>query len=353
MVALAAAATLAFLALAVVPGAKAATAGDPVEVEFNHVGIAISAAILGDVNQMILKPSDGLGTLEMNGEYVNNQGDFVIPEDGGLVFPPLELDFDGIVIGGELGLTADATGNYNESTGAMTINPKIFLTLGVSDAGALAPGILPPGPLRCKLSPINAYLSTGYGWPAAGDPFTPGTFSEGAVAGAWTVKPGFEQLQGTSCSLLAGVLSDVGGLWLGNYGAESAELPTATATKPGVGTCPTGLTGNGTNCAVPQPRAAFGSVSFAKTKATAKRGKTVSLIVKVRNTGNATGTATVALRSSSKVVTVPKSVTIRNIQAGGTGQATVKLKADRRKKGKATITASLAGKSGKATVTVK
>ena len=351
MAALVAAAFLAVLALAAAPGAKAATAGDPVEVEFNHVGISISAAILGEVNQMILKPSDGLGTLQMNGEYINSSGDFVVPEDGGLEFPPIDLDFDGIAIGGELGLAADSTGNYNEATGAMTLNPKIALTLGVSDAGALAPGILPNGPLRCKLSPINAYLSTGYGWPAAGDPFTPGTFNEGSVAGAWTVKPGFEQIEGTSCSLLAGVISDVGGLWLGNYAAESADLPGASGPKPTANTCPTGLFGNGTNCTSVQPRANLGGVSFAKTKATAKRGKTVSLIVRVRNTGNAAGVATVALSSSSKAVTVPKSVRV-SVPAGKTGQATVRLKAGK-KKGKATISAKLAGKTARATVTVK
>ena len=351
MTALVAAAFLAFLALAAAPGAKAANAGDPVQVEFNHVGIAISAAILGDVNQMILKPSDGIGVLEMNGEYVNSSGDFVVPKDDGLVFPPLNLNFDGIEIGGSLGLTADATGNYNEATGAMTLNPKIALTLGVSDAGALAPGILPDGPLECRLSPINAYLSTGYGWPAAGDPFTPGTFTEGAVAGAWTVKPGFEQLQGTSCGLLASVIDAVGGLWLGNYATESAELPATSGNKPAANSCPPGLSGNGTNCAVPQPRAILGGVSFAKTKAIAKRGKTASLIVRVRNTGNAAGVATVALSSSSKAVTVPKSVRV-SVPAGKTGQATVKIKAGK-KKGKATITARLAGGSSRASITVK
>jgi hypothetical protein len=351
MAALIAAASLAILALAAAPGAKAANAGDEFQVGFNHVGIAVGAAILGDVNQMILKPSDGIGTLEMNAEYTNSSGDFVVPQDGGLVFPPLNLNFDGIEIGGTLGLDDDATGNYNEATGAMTLAAKISLTLGVSDAGALAPGVVPNGPLECKLSPINAYMSTGYGWPAAGDPFTPGGFTEGALSGAWTVKPPFIQLQGTSCALLRGIFADVGGLWLGNYTVESANLPASTASKPAVNSCPVGLEGNGTNCAVPLPRAILGGLSFASSKATAKRGKTVSLVVRVRNTGNAAGTATVALSSSSKAVTLPKTVRI-NVPAGATGQATVKVKAGK-KAGKATITAKLASASTKATVTVK
>jgi hypothetical protein len=351
MVALTAAATLAFLALAVVPGAKAATVGDPVAVDFNHVGVSISAAILGDVNQMILKPSDGAGELELRGSYTNTSGDFTVPKNGGLTFPDIDLNFDGVIVQGSLELAENSTGNYNESTGAMTLNPKIALTLGVSDAGAISGGVLPDGPLKCKLTPINAYLSTGYQWPAPGDAFTPGTFTEGAVAGAWTVAPGFETIEGNSCFLLAGIINPVGGLWLGNYAVESADLPSTTATKPGVGTCPAGLLGNGTNCTAVQPRAILGSVSFAKPKATAKRGKTVSLIVKVRNTGNAAGTASVALSSSSKAVTVPKSVKV-TVPAGKTGQATVRLKAGK-KAGKATITAKLAGKSAKATVTVK
>jgi len=352
MVALAAAAAFSVLALAAAPGAKAATVGDPVEVDFNHVGISISAALLGDVDQMILKPSDGLGQLELKGSYTSTSGNFTVPKNGGLTFPDIELDFDGVMIDGELDLAADSTGNYNAATGAMTLNPKIALTLGVSDAGEVSGGILPEGPLRCKLTPINAYLSTGYGWPAAGDPFTPGTFTEGAVSGAWTVAPGFEQLEGDSCFLLAGIIDPVGGLWLGNYAEEAAELPAATAERPGAGTCPPGLSGNGTNCTNVQPRAILGNVSFAKTKATARRGKTVSLTVRVRNTGNAAGTATVALSSSNrKVASVPKSVRIR-VPAGKTGTAKVRVKAGKRK-GKATISARLAGRTSRATVTVR
>jgi hypothetical protein len=352
MVALAAAAAFSVLALAAAPGAKAANVGDPLEVDFNHVGISISAAILGDVNQMILKPSDDLGQLEMRGSYTSTSGNFTVPKNGGLTFPDIELNFDDVAIEGSLELAQDSTGNYNAATGAMTLNPKIALTLGVSDAGALAPGVLPDGPLKCKLSPINAYLSTGYQWPAPGDPFTAGTFNEGAVAGAWTVKPGFEQLEGESCFLLAGVLSDVGGLWLGNYAEEAAELPATTAAKPGAGTCPVGLTGNGTNCTNVQPRAILGNVSFVKTKATARRGKTVSLTVRVRNTGNAAGTATVALSSSNrKVASVPKSVRIR-VPARKTGTAKVRVKAGKRK-GKATISARLAGRTSRAKVTIR
>lgn len=352
MAAMLAAATLAILALAAAPGAKAASAGDPIEVQFNHVGIAISAAILGDVSQMLLKPSDGLGSLEMNGEFTNSSGDFVVPEEDGLVFPPLNLNFDGIEIGGNLGLTDDAIGSYDATTGAMTLAPKISLTLGVSDAGALAPGVLPNGPLECRLSPINAYLSTGYEWPAPGDAFTPGTFNDGALAGAWTVKPNFEQLQGSSCSLLASVINPVGGLWLGNYAVEKTSLPTTSATKPVANSCPSGLTGNGTNCAKPQPKAILGGLSFASSRSSAKRGKTVSVTVRVRNTGDAVGTANVALSSSSKAITVPKSVTIKNIAPGATGSAVVKVKAGK-KKGSATITAKLGGSSAKASVSVK
>lgn len=358
LMALAAAASLAILAVAAAPGAKAANIGDPVEVDFNHVGVYLEAAILGEVNQMILKPSDGLGELEVRGTYTSTSGDFSVPKVGGLNFPDIQLNFDGIVVDGNLGLAENSTGTYNEATGAMTLNPKIALTLGVSDAGALAPGILPPGPLRCKLSPINAYLSTGYGWPAPGDPFAAGTFTEGAVAGAWTVKPGFEQLAGTSCSLLAGVIAPVGGIWLGNYAAESTTLPAPTASKPAANTCPAGLFGNGTDCSTtpppdppPTPRGpSLGAPSFAKAKVTVKRGKTASLVVKVKNSGDAAGTAKVAISSSSKAVTVPKSVTVK-VPAGKTGQATIKVKAGK-KKGKATITAKLGSRSAKATVTV-
>ena len=77
------------------------------------------------------------------------------------------------------------------------------------------------------------------------------------------------------------------------------------------------------------------------------------MTVRVRNTGNLAGTATVALSSSnSKAVSVPKTVTIKNIQPGKTGSAVVKLKAGK-KKGSATITAKFGSSSAKTSVSVK
>lgn len=94
-----------------------------------------------------------------------------------------------------------------------------------------------------------------------------------------------------------------------------------------------------------------GSVKIKK-KATVKPGKRVKLKVTVRNTGGQALNAKVTLKSSNRQVKVPRSVTIRVAPGKSAGKA-VLVKAGKKAKGKAKITASAAGKKAVATVTVK
>ena len=368
----------AFMALAVTPGAKAATVGDPVEVDFNYIGLNADVSI-EKVNQLVFTPGsfDPPQVLELRGEFTSESGAFSLDKETGLVFPDLPLDdlLAGVDLFAAIGLAEDATGTYNEATGEMTLNPILFLTLGVGDVATIPAEFKPligipsnaTGPLRCTFSPLDVSLSTGGRWPADGDVFGPG-LTEGSLSGAFTSIPPVSTEAGPSaaCGTIGAFLIAPGGIWLGSTSATLTAMPTASGNAPCVGglvfngtscvkpACPSGQVGTPPNCKTPStPKGAIlGAPSFAKTKATAKRGKSVTLVVRVRNTGDRSSTATVSLSSNNKQVKVPKSVKV-TAGPGQTGTAKVKVTTTKKAKGKATITAKVAGKSGKAVITVR
>jgi NHL repeat len=84
-----------------------------------------------------------------------------------------------------------------------------------------------------------------------------------------------------------------------------------------------------------------------------KAGKKVKLTVKVTNTGNTSGTATVKLSSSSKKkATVPKTVKV-TVGAGKTVSKKFTVKTKKKKTGKVTIKATVGKKSAKTTLKLK
>ena len=153
LVALLASMCLIAVALFGASSAKASTIGDPVDVDFNYAGIDVQAS-LGGISDFVLTPDSALGNVEMRGHYTSTDGDFLVPKSGGLNFPPISVDL-GVALDAEIGLEEDATGNYNSATGAMTMNPKIYLTLGVADLGALLGGSLGTGPLGLQGCPAG------------------------------------------------------------------------------------------------------------------------------------------------------------------------------------------------------
>jgi len=341
--------------------AKAATVGGPVAVDFNYVGINVNTS-LGGVNDLVITPAAMLGQLELRGTYTSTAGAFTVPKTGGLSFPDLALDL-GVPLEAQIALTQDATGTYDSATGAMTFNPSISLTIGVSDVAALPIPGLGVGPLRCELAPLSVALSTSNGWPAAGNAFDagPGTLKNGAAAGAWDVKPSIVAKIGqqATCDLIGSLLEPVGGLWLAQSDSLISALPAATAPKPDPAICGEGFTGEPPNCeAIPLTPAKVGVQPKPKS-VSIKRGRTGTVKVTVRNSGEAGATGVkVCGKIPARVAKAPRCVTLGAIAGGASKTASLKIAVSRKAKGrtslKIAVTSTAGGKaSSSATVIVK
>lgn len=386
---------LAFCAFGITWGATGANAaqGDPFQVDFNYVGLNVDAG-LAEINEMVLDPStedsEGnlLGALEMRGVYDDNAGNFTLPKASGLEFPDAKLDIEGAEITGKLGLVEDAKGNYDSSTGVMTLTPKISLTLGTPNVRdfpaellSIVGSMLPPGnapfPLACEFSPLAVSLSTGNKWPSPGTTFTNAADplpTGGAISGAWIIKPKVKALEGgPMCTLIGSLIKPVGGLWLANSAAPFSGMPPATGPKPLPAVClptETGTppdckpkeikcdppqTGIKPNCVDPEEEksAEITKVSITPAKGTIKAGKSLKIKVRVTNTGDLkSGPIKVALKSTNKQVTLPKTITV-DVAATTTVAKTVTVKAGKKAKGKAILTAKYGSKNGKSVLTVK
>jgi len=370
-----------FAVSAIGASSASAAANDPFEVEFNHVGLYIGIGSLGSLDELVLDPTtdDGegnlLGSLKFKGTYTDDAGNFTLPKATGLEFPTLALDIEGVKINGGISLAEDGSGTYDASTGKLDLNAKLALVLGadkIEDLGLPIPG---SGALSCEFAPLDLSFSTANGWPHAGEAFgDKANLEEGAIAGAFTYKPDVKSLieeNAGLCDLLGGFLDPVGGIWLGNYAAVQTEMPAASGPKPGPTPCPAGTTGNYPHCKqVPVDECpegqvgtppdckdivtpgAVGAVKVTPKKAKVKAGKAAKLKIKVSNTGGEALKAKIKIKSSNKKVKAPKTVSV-TIQPGKTVTKTIKVKAAKKAKGKAKITATVAGKKGVATLTVK
>ena len=389
----AAAALVTIFAVAAVgaSGAQASTVGGPVSADFNYVGINVTA-LNNELNEIVLTPEtpnpatpedDFLPPLQMDGTYSNTTGNFTLPQSTGLTFPKLAVSIGPAAIEAEIGLAAPATGNYNDVTGAMSLNAQVSLTLGtdhLEDIEGLP--VSGEGPLKCKVSPLNVSLSTNpTNWPAPGALFAdPATIENGAIAGSWNTKPKVVPVieNGGLCAIIGGLLEPVGGLYLANSDTAITDMPTATGTKPAPRPCDPGTTGTpgipqsdckaippeecdenetGTppNCVPIEEEKTPYKVSktvISPAKGTIKAGGKLTLKIKVTNSGETAGSSNVAIKSSNGKVTVPKTVKI-SVPAGGTASKSITVKASKKAKGKATVTAKAGSKTGTAKLTVK
>lgn len=371
-------AAAAFMALALAfsaNNAKASTIGGSVSPEFNYVGLFVGTSVAGDVDSLVLQPP--ADPIAINGTYTDTNGNFTVPQDTGLSFPPVAVDLDVLVINGEIGLTKDGTGTYNEATGEMTVDLSLSLTLGVDDLAALSEQVgipLGTGALACQLAPLDVQFSTGGGWPHPGKAFTnKAALTDGALSGAWRYKPAITAVEGDQsvCNIIGGFLKPVGGIWLANSTDPVVTMPAATTTIPTVYTCAEdGLVGNPPNCEEPvtecdpgfegtppnctQIQTPANAVVTAPKKATVKAGKSVKVKVTIKNTGQKSLTGKLTLSSSNKQVSTSPKGSVSIIVAGGKSiTKTITVKAAKKAKGKATITAKVGSKSAKVTVTVK
>lgn len=110
-----------------------------------------------------------------------------------------------------------------------------------------------------------------------------------------------------------------------------------------------------TDCTISndRKRTTFSKLVLQPKKKTVKAGKKVKLTLKVTNSGNTKGTATVKLKSSSKKkASVPKTVKL-TVGPGKTVSKKITVKTKKKKKGKVTIKATLGKKSAKTVLKLK
>ncbi|MCO5314563.1 MAG: hypothetical protein M9938_00130 [Solirubrobacterales bacterium] len=365
VLALAALALASFTLALAANSAKAANPGDPFAVDFNYAALTTGAAG-NDIDSLVLKPSDNLGALEVRGQYKDAAGNFNLPKETGLTFPAISVAVGPVTVDGAIALLEDGDGNYNEATGALTMNTKISLTLGVDDIQALSAEIGFPipgeGALTCAIGPLDLNLSTGGKWPHDAKPFgNKAALQDGSVAGYWDHKPDANSVGDPGkqylCDLIGGLLDPVGGLWLANGTLDTyteGTMPAASDPKPIPPVCEPPLEGTYPDCqepvAVPKAKITKVKVSGAKIK----KGKKGKITIKVTNKGNGVAkNVKVTLKSSNKQVKVPKSVKIKSIAAGKTATIKVTVKTTKKAKGKVTITAKAGGKTGKGKVTIR
>jgi glycerophosphoryl diester phosphodiesterase len=136
--------------------------------------------------------------------------------------------------------------------------------------------------------------------------------------------------------------------------------------------CPAGTEGVSPNCQPVQPvcpamikygkgdceidkTARVTKLSFAKKRGKVKAGKKVKLKLKIRNSVGVGSKATIRLKSSNRRVKLPKKVTVFLKYSGSpaTTTRTITVRANRKARGKAKITATAQGKKGTANLKVK
>jgi len=142
------------------------------------------------------------------------------------------------------------------------------------------------------------------------------------------------------------------------YGPAGSYSWTVTG---GNQTCPDGTTGTPPNCVKPGVKAKLAALKVAPKNKAVKRGKKVTITVKVKNSGKAAAKgAKVCVTAPKKLVQVKKCVSLGQVGAGATKTAKFKVKVKKKaKKGKKAVlkfkatTSNAGAKSGKATIKIK
>ncbi|HTU16217.1 MAG TPA: hypothetical protein VMF31_13595 [Solirubrobacterales bacterium] len=347
-------------------GATSAQAADKLDITFNDGWIKIPALEAAGLEPIhALDPADP-NSLEVTmtgdldtaaGTFTSKASDFSFPSQSFEVTPGNNITLN-------ISANADFTGNYVPSSGAFSANLPLKLVVDGPGFG-----------VKCELKPLTIPLSSSgaaIDFGSVGDPPSPSNpkagapfaapSNAGAVNGSWTNVTAANNVFGipaydkdaaemtTDCKNLIGAFtggdpnaSFDGSLWLGGT-SKVTHIDDPVCTPPQVGTPP--------NCENPVTPFAVSKVAVTPGKASVKAGKSVKLKVAVTNSGGTAGSATVALKSTNKKVTLPKSVKV-SVAAGKTAIKTIVVKVNKKAKGKATITAKSGSKSGKSVLTIK
>lgn len=357
---------LALVALLLPSPASASTAGDPVEAEFNYAGLNIDFT-LAQLDQLVV---DGTGEpVTLSGSYTDSAGNFTLPKETGLQFPGFALDLEGESLSVSFRLGGDATGNYDASSGAMSLEAPIILTAGVTDVAALPIPGLGSGPLTCEFGPLDVSFSTAKGWPHAGSTFkNPASIQDGALAGTWSETGPAVALEGSQavCDLLDGILKPFGGFWLAHSSTPIEVMPPWEEPGP-----PCQLAGSHYLSCISPKCEDFGKIGtypncdqvivdpgpsiilrLSPVRKTLRQGAQPDLKLVVRNRLDMNLSFRVTLLSDNPAVTVKKSIPVK-LEPGGRLTKQVPVRVGKRASGKAVITASAAGESFRAVIRIR
>jgi len=198
----------------------------------------------------------------------------------GFHFPPKTGELTS-GIDGTVSLTAnrDITGRFDEATGELTL--AFDLKASVVALGQ-----------TCVINPVRASLSTRYGRPYLGVPFSGGLAGTGALAGSWADLPA--PTGGALCQIVGQLTVGPGGIWMARDLADARKCddnpshPGCDETNP----CANGPT---SQCCAAQP--AFEpchendrpklTLKVTPKALRAKAGRTATVTFSVRNSGTA------------------------------------------------------------------
>lgn len=256
-------------------------------------------------------------------------------------------------------------GTFDEETGEITDlagTVDFIIVLGTGKLFPLPDGLddlaVPPLNLfaRCRISDVPVSFSTSGTRDYVhfkGQPYTEGLGGDGAIATFWgdlpdpTVENGDAEAE-ENCGSLANLIHGDGGLWL-SHGITEPIVPPDPEPS-----CETDYR----LCEPDEPEEPEPFVSIRKLKLQPKMrqvraGKQAKIKVRVRNAGTkAANGVTVKLRSSNGRVRIRKKIRM-NVPARSWAVRTVPVKAGKRARGKAKITARTHGVTARATVKVK
>jgi hypothetical protein len=190
---------------------------------------------------------------------------------------------DGSPVPVSIASTGDLTGTYDSGTGALSlagpIEARVLTGLASNPLGSY-----------CALPLVGLTLSTTSNDDFPGVPFAAGFDGTGALTGTYNITEDATSVGGADCGTVNSVSKGLGSIWVSNGIAEPPVCPEFTTGIPPNCQpipCPAGFTGNEPNCVKLQAR--IGSVTVSG-PTNLRKGRTYTLKVRIKNTGNAQAT---------------------------------------------------------------
>ncbi|MBN8870458.1 MAG: hypothetical protein J0H66_11305 [Solirubrobacterales bacterium] len=266
-------ATLALLLVTAVP-AKAAGFNLAIDHAVLDLGSISGVKAIDSTSQPPDPPATLTGTMK-NGQVKVPRANFVFPTKTTEVTNGLEATVD-------LSANKDITGRFNEATGELTLGFDLKATVQALDQ-------------TCVIDPIRASLSTRYGKPYLGVPFSDGTGGQGALSGHWEDLPA--PTGGMVCQIVGQLTTGPGGIWMA-HGLSEPRKCEDDPTHPGC---------DESNPCANSPCDPKLSISVSPKSKAVKAGKSAVLKVMVKNSGDgAASGARICAKVPRKKAQTPK-----------------------------------------------